>query len=404
MNRFIDAMMNMNLFSVKLSLEPASLILGINPLTIYIDNSIYIYSNMLLTELIVASEFYSLASSSRGINISLIPSLFFLSLFSSPTSQLLTSFTSKTTSQLYSNFNQHSQYHPTTTTSTTTTTTTTRMTKPNNPPREKDRALPWSMGLPIFNFATGSYETPTRKSSVRPTTEPRPKSRSEKSAIAGDGLRPRPVSSNHPGDKKRNRATGTSGGVSFVPPKKRRFVRQKNGGLPDDFPTVLFPGVPMAIAMRKTEELEKEFPGVPLTVALEKKKRSEAALAATTATAKMKAATKKAAPELRRQNPIRGPAEKEKKVGEPAPPSNSKAAMPAKTGSGFQRPVFNMAEFFGHGKKQAQLPEKKKVVQVGGERGKKRKAEEEDPKDGVEALSGVKKGRSTVEEGKRKRV
>ena len=223
------------------------------------------------------------------------------------------------------------------------------MTKPNNFPREKDRALPWSKGLPIFNTATGRYEKPTRKSSVaRPSTEPRPKSsRSATSAVAaGNGLHPRPASSEHPGDKKRKRGAG----VSFVPPKRRRFVRQKNGGLPDDFPTVLFPGEPMAIAVKKTEELKEEFPGEPLRVALEKKKRAGGGMKTTTTTTTTTKGRKEAAAMPRRMKPAgdeegKGvkPGGRKRKVEEVEEVEEKRV----KAASGPKRPKFNMAEFLG---------------------------------------------------------
>ena len=318
------------------------------------------------------------------------------------------------------------------------------MAKLNSKPKEKDRAIPWSKGLPIFNTATGRYETPTRRKSAS--------SGSATGAVVARGvsLGPRPAasaSSNHPGSQrkmKRRFTEADSANSTSASQKRRRYIRQKNGGLADDFPTVLFPGVAMAIAVKKTEELKAEFPGVPLTVAIEIKRRETTAVEphrqnpirapvveavglpprrqnpfkgpaeTTTTTTKTaephrqnptrgpvakptttttmtmtKTETKKVASKPRRQNPIKGPAEPKKS--DKTPPPNSKVAVPAtKTGSGFQRPVFNMAEFFGHGKKQARLPEKKGVVSASSSAGgRKRKAEEveEDEKPAAMAMT-----------------
>lgn len=62
-------------------------------------------------------------------------------------------------------------------------------------------------------------------------------------------------------------------GIVHGTAQQKGLVRQKNGGLSADNPVVLFPGEPLAVAARKARELEKKFPGIPLDKALGQKKR-----------------------------------------------------------------------------------------------------------------------------------
>lgn len=51
-----------------------------------------------------------------------------------------------------------------------------------------------------------------------------------------------------------------------------RKAHKRNAGLPDDDPTVMFKGLPLVVAMRKKEELQKKFPGLSSAQLVQKKR------------------------------------------------------------------------------------------------------------------------------------
>ncbi|KAL1850586.1 hypothetical protein Plec18170_006871 [Paecilomyces lecythidis] len=199
-----------------------------------------------------------------------------------------------------------------------------------NKAQEKDRAMPFSLGLPIFDEATGKYVSrkpaakPAKKSihtsaklrdmtpfhkgydsvhknkrakmaasadpkgrtSVNPESEP--EYNRSRFLGHGDGKNP---SVYNPYTGRYERLSFNALGVceshsdnvpSTLPgnygivhgtTEQKGFARQKNGGLAADNPVVLFPGEPLAVAARKARELEKEYPGMSLDKALVRKKR-----------------------------------------------------------------------------------------------------------------------------------
>ncbi|GAE00038.1 hypothetical protein PVAR5_8770 [Paecilomyces variotii No. 5] len=197
--------------------------------------------------------------------------------------------------------------------------------------QEKERAMPFSLGLPIFDESTGKYVTrkpaakPVKKSVHNPARlrdmtpfhkgydsihkNKRAKkassadSKGRKSSLDlesepeynrsrflghGDGKNPsvynpyngryERLSFNELGvceSQSGNAPSARPGNYGIVHGtiEQKGFVGQKNGGLAVDNPVVLFPGDPLAVAARKARELEEEFPGMPLDKALVQKKR-----------------------------------------------------------------------------------------------------------------------------------
>ncbi|KAJ9192324.1 hypothetical protein DTO164E3_221 [Paecilomyces variotii] len=196
---------------------------------------------------------------------------------------------------------------------------------------EKERCIPFSAGLPIFDEATGKYVP--RKPAARPVTkrncspvklrdmtpfhkgydavhknkrakmtisaeskrrissidyETEPEYNRSRFLGHGDGKNP-PVWNPYTGKYERlsfnefgayesqsGSALGArpgNYGVVHGTTEQKGTVRRKNGGLEADNPVVLFPGEPLVVATRKALELEKEFPGMPLDKALAQKKR-----------------------------------------------------------------------------------------------------------------------------------
>lgn len=200
-----------------------------------------------------------------------------------------------------------------------------------NKAQEKQRAMPFSLGLPIFDESTGKYVTrkpaakPAKKSvhtparlrdmtpfhkgydsvhknkrammassvdskgrtsSVNPELEP--EYNRSRFLGHGDGKNPsvynpsngryERLSFNEMGVCESHSGNAPSArpgnyGIVHGTIEQKGFVRQKNGGLAADNPVVLFPGDPLAVAARKARELEEEFPGMRLDKALVQKKR-----------------------------------------------------------------------------------------------------------------------------------
>lgn len=64
---------------------------------------------------------------------------------------------------------------------------------------------------------------------------------------------------------------------SVAGPPGTYHPRKKNAGLPDDDPSVMFRGLPLALAMRKKDELQGRFPGLSGAELIAKKRELDAA-------------------------------------------------------------------------------------------------------------------------------